>query len=101
MGYDALTLEVVKLLIQNQTDAFKSTFVILVQDVKDELKAIKLEISDFKVSLQFTKAQIKEDQKKANSMDTKIELYSKSVNVINDHAGKVESQLEYIENQSR
>ena len=100
MGYDAFTLEVVKLLIQNQTDAFKSTFAILLQDVKDELKAIKLESSDFKVSLQFTQAQIEEDQKTANSMDTKIELYSESLNVINDHVGKVESQLEYNENQS-
>ena len=86
-----MTLEVVKLLIQNQTDAFKSTFAILLQDVKDELKVIKSEISDLKVSLQFSQAQVEDDRKKANGMDTKIALDSENLNVISDHADKVES----------
>ena len=91
MDQDTVTLEVVKLLIQNQTDAFKSTFAILLQDVKDELKVIKSEISDLKVSLQFSQAQDEDDRKKANSMDTKIALDSENLNVISDHADKVES----------
>ena len=69
--------------------------------MKDELKVIKSEISDLKVNLQFTQAQVEDDRKKANSMDTKIALHSENFNVINDHADKLESQLEYIENQSR
>ena len=101
MGQDAVTLEVVKLLIQNETDVFKSTFAILVQDVKDELKVIKSEISDLRVSWQFTQVQVEDDRNKANSMDTKIALHSENLNVINGHADKVESHLEYIENQSR
>eukprot|EP00795_Rhopilema_esculentum_P011045 gene11045-19896_t len=49
MAQDTVTLEVVKMLIQNQADAFKSTFVMLIQDVKDELKSVKTEINDLKV----------------------------------------------------
>ena len=63
MGQDDVTLEVVKLLIQNQTDAFTSRFAMLLQYVKEKLIAIKSEISDFKVSLQFTEAQIEDDRK--------------------------------------
>ena len=101
MGQDTVTLEVVKLLIQNQPDAFKSTFSMLIQDVKDELRAVKKEISDLKISLQFTQAQVDDDQKKANVMETKIALHSENLNMINNHADNVESQLEYIANQSR
>ena len=88
-GQDASTPEVIKLLLQNQTDAFKSTFAILLQDVKDELKAVKSEINDLKVSFQFTQAQVEDDRMKANSMDTKIPLHSEYLNMINDHADKI------------
>ena len=88
-GQDIFTPEVIKLLIQNQTHGFKSTFAILLQDVKDELKAVKSEISDLKISFQFTQAQVEDDRKKANSMDTKIPLHSEYLNMINDHADKV------------
>ena len=101
MVQDTVTLEVVKMLIQNQAEAFKSSFVMLIQDVRDELKSVKTEINDLKVSLQFTQAQVDEDQKKADIIDTKIALHTENLNMINDHADNVESQLEYIENQSR
>jgi len=98
MGQNTVTLEVVKLLIQNQTRAFKSIFAILLQDMKNELKGIKSETSYIKVSFLFTQAHVKDDWEKANSMDTKIGLHSENLNVINDHADKVELQLEYIGN---
>ena len=96
MGQNTVTLEVVKLLIQNQTRAFKSIFAILLQDMKDELKGIKSETSYIKVSFLFTQAHVKDDWEKANSMDTQIGLHSENLNVINDHADKVELQFEYI-----
>ncbi len=101
MVQETVTLEVVKMLIQNQADAFKTTFVMLIQDVKDELKSVKTEINELKVSLQFTQAQVDEDKKKAEIMDTKIGLHSENLTMINGHADNVEAQLEYIENQSR
>ena len=73
----------------------------LIQDVKDELRAVKKEINDLKASLQFKQAQVDDDQKKANVLETKIALHSENLNMINDHADNVESQLEYIENQIR
>ena len=87
--------------MQNQADAFKSTFSILIQDVKNELKAVKTKINDVKVNLQFTQAQVDDDQKKANVMESKIALHSENLNMINDHSDNVKSQLEYIDNQSR
>ncbi len=89
------------MLIQNQADAFKTTFSMLIQDVKDELKSVRTEINDLKVSLQFTQAQVDEEKNKADTMDTKIALHTENLNMINDHADNVESQLEYMENQSR
>ena len=79
MRQDAVTLEVVKLVIQNQTYTFKSTFNILLQEVKDELEAFKSEISNLKVSLQFAQAQVDDDQKNAYSKDTEIALHSENL----------------------
>ncbi len=78
MVQETVTLEVVKMLIQNQADAFKTTFVMLIQDVKDELKSVKTEINELKVSLQFTQAQVDEDKKKAEIMDTKLDCILKT-----------------------
>ena len=67
MCQGAVTLEVVKLLILNQTNAFKSTFAILRQNVKGELKAIKSEINNLKAILQFTQAQFEDDWNMRNA----------------------------------
>ena len=46
----AVTLEDVKAFLQNQADAYKATFSILIQDVKEGLKSVRNDISDLKAS---------------------------------------------------
>ena len=39
-----------------EADAFRSTFTVLIQDIKEDLKTVKNDINDLKVSVQFTQA---------------------------------------------
>ncbi len=41
---DYVTLDMVKTLLQNQADAFNSSFKLLIQDLKEDMKSIKKEI---------------------------------------------------------
>ena len=53
MGDKPVTMDVVKTLLQSQAEAFKASFVLLIQDVKDEMKSIRNDINDLKASLRF------------------------------------------------
>ena len=96
-----VTLEVVKSLLQGQADAFKSTFSLLIQDIKEDLKTVKNDIIDLKVSVQFTQAKFDDIQKKFDSIEGRVLAHSDNLNAINDHTDATEAQLEYLENQSR
>ena len=69
-----VTLEVVKSLLQSQADAFKYTFSLLIQDIKEELKSVKNDINDLKVSVQFALAEYDYIQRKCDSIGFLIML---------------------------
>ena len=97
----AVTLEVVNALLQNQADAYKATFSILIQDVKEELKSVRNDISDLKASIQFTQCKFDEAKKKMDAIERKMLMHSDNLNAVNNHMDSTESELEYLENQSR
>ena len=97
----AVTLEIVKALLQNQADAYKVTFTILIQDVKEELKSVRNDINDLRASIQFTKCKFEEAEKKMDAIDRKVSMHSENLNAVNNHKDSTESELEYLENQSR
>ena len=53
-----VTLEIVNALLQNQAEAYRSSFQSMLVDVKEEIRSIKMELTDFKVSLQFTQKRV-------------------------------------------
>ena len=96
-----VTLKVVKSLLQSQTDAFKSTFSLLIQDIKEELKSVKNDINDLKDSVQFTQAKFDDVQRKCESINVRVFAHAEEHNAINNHSDATEAQLEFLENQSR
>ena len=101
MANNFVTLDVVKTLLQNQADAFKSSFSILSQDVKEEIKSIRNDINDMKVSLQFSQAKLDEAEKSMSKIDQTVCAHGDNLNSMNEFADSAEAQLEYLENQSR
>lgn len=101
MGDTPITMDIVKALLQSQAEAFKSSFVLLIQDVKDEVKSIRNDINDLKVSLQFSQAKLDEAEKSIEKIDQIVCAHGDNLNSINELADSTENQLEYLENQSR
>ena len=96
-----VTMDMVKTLLQNQADAFNSSFKLLIQDLKEDMKSIRKETTDVQVSLQFSQAKMEANEKKIQLVENSIAMHSENLHDINHHADQVESQLEYLENQSR
>ena len=46
----------VKMLLKHQADAFNSSFKMLIQDLKEDMKSIRKEITDVQMSLQLYQA---------------------------------------------
>ncbi len=63
-----VTSDFVKALLENQADLYKATFKILIQDVKDEFKSVRNDLSGLKSSLQFTKGNWDEAEKKMDAL---------------------------------
>ena len=101
MGDKPVTMDVVKTLLQSQAEAFKASFVLLIQDVKDEMKSIRNDINDLKASLQFSQAKLDEAEKSMAKIDQIVCAHGDNLNSMNEFADSTEDQLEYLENQSR
>ena len=94
-------IDVVKALLQSHTDAHRSSLSLLIQDVKEEMKSIRNDVNDLKVSLQFSQAKLDEAEKKLNNIDLTVSTHKDNLNCMNEFADFTENQLEYLENQNR
>ena len=96
-----VTIDVVKTLLQSQADAYRSSLSLLIQDVKEEMKSIRQDVNDLKVSLQFSQGKLDEAEKKLDSIDLTVSTHKDNLNCMNEFADFTENQLEYLENQNR
>ena len=101
MGDKPVTVNFVNTLLQSQAEAFKSSFMLLIQDAKDKMKFIRNGINDLKASIQFSQAKLDEAEKSMEKVDQIVRAHGGNLNSMNDFADSTEDQLEYLENQSR
>ena len=92
-----VTLEIVNALLQNQAEAYRSSFQSMLVDVKEEIRSIKKELTDLKVSLQFTQTKFDDSEKKLNDIELKVNRQSDNLFALNRHADAAEGQLKYLE----
>ncbi len=91
-----VTLEVVKTLLHTQAEAFNSSVKLIIQDVKEELKSIRSEVCDLKVSLQFMQSKFDVNEKKLADIELTVNRQSDSLFALNGHADTAEGQLESL-----
>ena len=70
-------------------------------DLKNEIKELRKEVSDLKISLQFTQAKHDEMAKKVDLLEKKTSANEQPVNQSFDYIEAMEDNVEYTENQIR
>ena len=100
---EAVTLQMVRELLdlEIQDRPYRSTFQLLLADMKEDVKSLKKDIDELKHSLQFSQKDIKDLQDKTLAIEKKIRKCSKTVNQHDEDLEDVSNQIEYLENQSR
>ena len=97
---EAVTLQMVRELLEIQDRSYRSTFQLLLTDMKEDVKSLKKDIVELKHSLQFSQKDIKDLQDKTLVIEKKIGKCSKTVNQHDEDLEDVLNQIEYLENQS-
>ena len=99
---EAVTLQMVRELLEIQDRSYRSTFQLLLTDMKEDVKSLKKDIDELKHSLQFSQKDIKDLQDRTVAIEKKIGKCSfKTVNQHDEDLEDVSNQIEYLENQSR
>ena len=98
---ESVTLEVVKSLLEIQANAFKASFKMMFDSLKEEVVAVKKDVIDLTNSLQFTQGQFDEQTKKLDKMEDKLTSSAHNIEALDISVNAIDNNLEYMENQSR
>ena len=96
-----VTFDVVRELLSSQERPFTAAVQLVVSDIKDELRFVKRENQELKLSLEFTKALLKDALDKDTEYENKLEGLKLRTNETDDYIKGIEDQLENLENESR
>ena len=94
-----VTLEVVQALLitKQKSSILQLNFCFKTQDVKEDIKSIRKDITDLQASLQFTQAKFEESNQEMEQIRITLSMHSENLNDINQQADQVDNQLEYLE----
>ena len=98
---ESVTLEVVKSLLEIQANAFKASFKMMFDSLKEEVVAVKKDVKDLTNSLQFTQGQFDEQTKKLDKMEDKLTSSAHNIEALDISVNAIDNNLEYMEKQSR
>ncbi len=100
-GEKFVTLDIVKSLLDVQANAFKESFKIMFDDVKEEIRNVKKDLVDLKESLSFSQGQLESTMKSFQEVEAKTSFCESSLNEMQDNLVACEDNVEYLENMSR
>ena len=98
---DPVTLGVVKALLEVQANAFKESFRLMFDDVKEELRNVKKDLVDLKESLSFSQGQLDTTMRSIQELEVKTSFRESTLNEMQDNLVACEDNIEYLENMSR
>lgn len=98
---DFVSLKIIQTLLEVQATAFKDSFKLMFEGLRDELKDVKKDISDLKESLSFSQGQLDTNIKKVEEMDVRTSFFESSLNTMSENLDSIKDSLEYQENMSR
>ena len=93
-------MSVVQSLLDNQAKNFKTTIELMTGNLRNEIKELRKEVSDLKISLQFSQAKQEAMVKKIELLEKKTDANEQSVNQSFDYIEAMEDNVEYMENQN-
>ena len=112
-----VTLEVLKEMMEIQDRAYRSTLQILVNDMKSEIKSVKKDVEELKLSTQFMSSKFEDQKNNIEQRKMKVEQIEDWVKILEsnlsnsslddeyyDHESSLEdleNKHEYLENMSR
>eukprot|EP00112_Aurelia_sp_Birch-Aquarium-sp1_P014172 Seg3040.4 transcript_id=Seg3040.4/GoldUCD/mRNA.D3Y31 product="hypothetical protein" protein_id=Seg3040.4/GoldUCD/D3Y31 len=96
-----VSLEVVKGLLAVPESAFRTMVEVMFNGIKDDLKKLRKDVSDLKVSLEFSQKDVSEIEKKLTVVSEKIASHEGNIVQHSDTIVGIDNKVEYIENQSR
>ena len=95
-----VSLEVVKSLLAVQESAFRTMVEVMFNGLKDDLKELRKDVSDLKVSLEFSQKDVSEIGEKLATVSEKIATHEGNIVQHSDKIMGIDDKVEYIENQS-
>ena len=108
---DFATLDVLKQMLEIQEHSYRSMISMLTDDIKLEVRSLKKDVEDLKVSLQFSQAQFDDHKKTVDTVKSKmeeiddrvkyLESYSEDTYNLENCCEEIEEKQEYLENMSR
>lgn len=95
------TISMVKSLLEIQANSFNASLKLLFDELKDELKCVKKDISDLQQSLGFSQGQLDTSMKRIEQVEEQLNVNNKFLKDTSDSLDAMNTELEYLENQSR
>ena len=100
-GDEVVSLAVVQNLLDVQANAFKNTLQLMVDGFKDDLKDLRKEVAEIKLSLQFSQSKFDDATLKMDVIEKRINSSEHDIKDSFDQIECMEDNLEYLENHSR
>ena len=106
-----VTLNIINQILETQDRAYRNTLQIFMDDMKSEIRILRKDVEDLKVSLQFSQGQIDDMKKVTEEEKIKLELIDDRMKFLEEQmkdsadleqrCDQLESKREYLENMSR
>ena len=101
---DFVTLSMPKEMMDIQDSAFRGSTQLIIEDIRSEMKTIKKEFEEFKISIQYTSDKYDDVSEKMKKMDVEINAVYCQIDILSNNIDreieKLEVKHDYIENHS-
>lgn len=101
MGDEFVSMNVIKSLLEVQANAFKASFRVLFDELKEEIKTVRKDIVELQTSLSFSQGQVDTSLSRLDGIDNRVRSHARNLNDVNISLDGIDSELEYMENQNR
>ena len=102
---DFVTLSMLKEMMAIQDSAFRASTQLIIEDFRSEMKTIKKEFEEFKISIRYTSDKYDDVSEKMKKMDVEINAVYRQIDILSNNMDreieKLEVKHDYIENHSR
>ena len=88
-----------------QDSAFRALTQLIIEDIRSEMKTIKKEFEEFKISIRYTSDKYDNVSEKMKKMDVEVNAVYRQIDILSNNMDreieKLEVKHDYIENHSR